>query len=100
MPKSEIDSDADYFICPSCGDEVRIGPRGCPRCSSPPAKSEPDDPYLYDGLDLPDDDDFDYDEFVAREFGTGPKKKTAKEWFWWVVALILLIAFVFWALPF
>ena len=41
--------DADWYACPGCGAEVRVGSRGCPQCSG---KSWEQDEYL-DGLDLP-----------------------------------------------
>lgn len=45
---------------------------------------------MYDGLDLPDDD-FDYDEFVAREFGHLPHKKTGVKWYWWLLGVVILM---------
>jgi len=44
---------------------------------------------IYDGLDLPDDD-FDYDEFVAREFGHLPHKKIGVKWYWWLLGVVIL----------
>ena len=46
-------------------------------------------------LDLPDDE-FNYDEFVQREFGK--PKRSPKQIFWWVVAVALLIASLFFLL--
>lgn len=35
------------------------------------------------GLDLPDDEEFDYDDFVAREFGQGqPRNRTVAVFGW------------------
>lgn len=45
---------------------------------------------MYDGLDLPDED-FDYDEFVAREFGHVPHKQLGVKWYWWWVGVVLLV---------
>lgn len=42
-----------------------------------------------DGLDLPDED-FDYDAYVAREFGIKPHKRIGIAWYWWVTAVVLL----------
>ena len=55
-------------------------------------------PETYDGLDLPgEDDDFDYDEFIAREFGEGPKRGwrgiPKKKLFWGIVAVVTLLAY-------
>ena len=90
---------ADYFICPDCGAEVRVGSRGCSRCASDRATKTWDDrkPWeqdeAYDGVDLPDDEEFDYQDFLDQEFGGG-HKKTKREWLWWTTALVLLIAMV------
>lgn len=45
---------------------------------------------MYDALDLPDED-FDYDEFVAKEFSHLPHKKIGVKWYWWVIGVFLLI---------
>jgi hypothetical protein len=39
-------------------------------------------------LGLPDEE-FDYDEFVKEEFGSGPAKPRGIHWLWWLVALLL-----------
>ncbi len=41
---------------------------------------------------MPDDEAFDYDDFVAREFGQGQPKKTDRRRFWTVVGLVLILA--------
>ena len=40
-------------------------------------------------LDLPDDE-FNYDEFVEREFGNKPQRRP-NHWFWWGTALVVLL---------
>lgn len=96
----------DLWICPGCGAELRVGVRGCPHCarrtrkrrkvSAREGKSAPrsweQDPE-YDGLDLPDDD-FDYDDFVQREFGGRGKPGLPVKWYWWVTAVVILILIV------
>lgn len=79
------------FECPQCGAEVSPNAAGCRECEGRWETSE-----IYDGLDLPDDE-FDYNEFVENEFGGG--RKTGKELFWWIVALITLLAFIFLVFP-
>ncbi|HQZ27021.1 MAG: hypothetical protein KA250_13515 [Verrucomicrobiales bacterium] len=88
--------DVTHFICPSCGAEIRISPKGCPKCNPPKRKRfqpEPD-PWeredTSDGISLPDDD-FDYEHFLAEEFGGGPKRNR-KQWLWWATAVALLVA--------
>ncbi len=82
------------YICPSCGKEVRVG-ESCSGCPAPraaktkkPRRSWEQD-ETYDGIDLPDDD-FDYDEFVAKEFGGAPHRRIGVKWYWWVIGIILL----------
>jgi hypothetical protein len=101
--------DGDHWICPDCGAEVKVGAAGCPRCIGrqrgkkrrKPAPSpavgrkswEQDE--AHDGLDLPDED-FDYDEFVAREFGGAAHRRIGIKWWWWLTALLLVAGFVGW----
>ncbi|WP_161604631.1 hypothetical protein [Roseiconus nitratireducens] len=46
------------------------------------------------GYDDDDDDDFDYEDFVEREFGR-PRRSKDVPGHWQVVAMLLLVAFVF-----
>ena len=48
---------------------------------------------VYDAIDLPDED-FDYDEFVAKEFGHIPHKKVGIKWHWWLLAFVILLLMV------
>jgi len=89
----------DTYLCPGCGDEVPIGPRGCPKCTrhpKPRGKSAPkpwERDKASDGLDLPDEG-FNYDDFVAREFGKAPHRRIGIAWYWWVTALVLLVLII------
>jgi hypothetical protein len=82
------------YLCPFCDCEVRVG-KPCPGCEkkSKPAPAKPKRSWqqdeTYDALDLPDED-FDYDEFVAREFGHKPHKKLGVKWYWWLLGVALL----------
>jgi hypothetical protein len=62
-------ADDDYFLCPCCGARVAVGAKFCRQCGADAEVGW--DPEGLDG-DLnggyQDDDDFDYEEFVAREF--------------------------------
>ncbi len=91
------------YLCPFCDSQVRVG-SPCPGClkKSKTARrrkrSWEQDPGK-DGLDLPDDD-FDYDAFVAREFGkTPPHRALGLKWYWWLLGVVVLagmVASVFW----
>jgi zinc-ribbon domain len=79
-------------ICPNCGAEVPPRAKACPECGSD-EKTGWSDQAQSDALDLPDEN-FNYDEFVQREFGGKSPKPRGLKWIWWVVALLLLAAFV------
>lgn len=79
-------------ICPNCGTELSPKARVCPHCGSDEKTGWSDDAHV-GGLNLPDEE-FDYDEFVQNEFGGARVKPRGLHWFWWLVALLLLIAVV------
>lgn len=95
----------NYYDCPSCGSRVRVGGScsGCPppptgrdrqkrrRRVATPRKPREQDESL-DGLGT-SDDDFDYDDFVAREFGRKPHRQIGIKWYWWVTAVLVLAWF-------
>lgn len=87
------------FQCPACGADVSPNAAGCRECGARKVDGQWAEPELYDGLDLPGEDDFEYDDFVEREFGSGHRRKSSKELFWWIVAIITLIAFALLVLP-
>jgi hypothetical protein len=79
-------------ICPNCGAEVPPQAKACPACGSD-EKTGWSEEARTSGLDLPDEN-YDYDDFVQREFGGKCPKPRGLSWFWWLVALLLLVAFV------
>jgi hypothetical protein len=74
--------------CPNCGADVPRRAKACPECGSDESTGWSEDAQSQ-SLGLPDDE-FNYDEFVQREFGK-PKRRPMKI-FWWLVAVALLIA--------
>ena len=70
----------DYFICPQCGEEVEAGARVCPNCGSDDRTGWSEDADKW-GADIPvgygPDEEFDYDEFVSREFAQPAGKASA-----------------------
>ena len=80
-------------VCPHCGADIPPGARLCPECGADEQTGWSDEARV-GGLDLPDQE-FDYDEFVQREFGKQSPVPRGIHWFWWLVALVLIIAFVF-----
>ncbi len=86
---------SEKFTCPACGEEIHPNAKACPHCGAC-EKSGWSDDADYDGIDLPDgDEDFDYDEFVQREFGTKESgiRPHGLSPFWWIVGILLLLAF-------
>jgi len=82
-------------ICPNCGADIPPNARACPGCGADEQTGWSDAAHT-DGLDLPDED-FDYDDFVKREFGGKGPVPRGIHWFWWIVALGLAAAFIaFW----
>jgi hypothetical protein len=73
-------------VCPVCGEDVPRHSLACPDCGADHNSGWRTD--AADGLDLPDED-FDYDEFVRREFSSGPKPAGMKM-IWWITAIVLL----------
>jgi hypothetical protein len=78
--------------CPNCGAEVPPGAKACPGCGADEQTGWSEEAQT-GGLDLPDEK-FDYDDFVDREFGGGKPVPRGIHWFWWLVALAVLGAFV------
>lgn len=99
----------EFRQCPNCGKTIRSTASECYRCHSsvqpvaPWTKSvyggdDPDDTtrtahgaLAYGGYE-DDDDDFDYDEFIRREFNEEQKRKKS---FRWYVTWLLLVTFSF-----
>ena len=82
--------------CPVCGEWVPRGAVACDDCGACAKSGWKDDAAATDGLDLPDED-FDYDDYIEREFGGGGTKRKAgpsKEQFWSWVGLTVFIVMV------
>jgi hypothetical protein len=80
-------------ICPVCGEEVPRGSLACPECGADHNSGWREEAERYDGLDLPDEN-FDYDEFVRREFPSRIRPPGVKP-IWWITAIgILFISVV------
>ncbi len=84
-------------VCPNCGADVPRNAAACPECGSDDRTGWSEHAPAAN-LGLPDDE-FDYDEFVKKEFGSGRAKPRGLPWFWWLVAVGLLAALVFFFIP-
>lgn len=77
-------------ICPNCGAKVPPRAKACPECGAD-EQTGWSEAAEADGLDLPDEN-FDYDDYVKREFGAKSPVPRGIHWFWWVVALVAAAA--------
>ena len=80
-------------ICDHCGADIPPNAVACPECGADEHSGWADRDHQE--LDLPDED-FDYNEFIAREFGKGKKEVVPQglHWFWWIVGLGLVTALI------
>jgi uncharacterized membrane protein YvbJ len=76
--------------CPNCGADVPRNARACPECGSDESTGWSEEAGTQ-SLGLPDEE-FNYEEYVEREFGR-PQRSPQKR-LWAVVAVVLLIGFV------
>ncbi|HTS16547.1 MAG TPA: zinc-ribbon domain-containing protein [Verrucomicrobiae bacterium] len=83
----------DGFICPNCGAEVPAKAKACPECGADEQTGWSDN-TIYDGTDIEDPGEFNYEEWKRREVEGRPPRRTRKQWFWWAVAIAVLIALV------
>ena len=80
-------------VCPNCGAEVPPNAKACPECGSD-EQTGWSERARTDDLGLPDQE-FDYQEFVEREFGAKKPVPRGLHWFWWLVGIAVLAALLF-----
>ena len=76
-------------VCPVCGEDVPRRALACPECSADHNSGWREDADAYDGVDLPED--FDYNEFTRREFGDSSVKPAGIRSICWITAFVLLV---------
>jgi uncharacterized membrane protein YvbJ len=79
-------------VCPNCGAEVPPNSKACPECGSDESTGWSEE--ARSGALDPPEEKFDYDDFVKREFEKEPAVPRGIHWFWWLVAILILAAFV------
>jgi ssDNA-binding Zn-finger/Zn-ribbon topoisomerase 1 len=79
-------------VCPVCNEEVPRGALACPECGADHNSGWREDADFYDGLNLPDND-FDYDDFVQREFESRVKPAGLKM-IWWIAGIVLIAVLI------
>jgi len=90
----------DYFHCPNCGAEVPAGAKFCRQCGASDDSGWSDDDASWDdevASGYGPEEDFDYDEFVARDFPDQARpgsKQRVKRWAMAVLVTIVVAAFL------
>ena len=83
-------------VCPVCGADVPPDALACPDCGADDETGWNEETTATDGLNLPDEE-FDYDDFVRREFGEDPAPAGSRRRALWVgVGVVVLGALVLW----
>ena len=81
--------------CPNCGADVPPRAKACPECGACESTGWSAEAHA-SGLDLPDES-FDYGDYVEREFGKKHRRPRGVGWFWWMVAIALVVLLIlFW----
>ena len=80
-------------LCPHCGAELPQNAKACPECGSD-ENTGWSERAQSDGLGLPDEE-FEYEDFVKREFGGQGTVPRGLHWFWWLVGITVVGGFVF-----
>ena len=81
---------SEAFNCPVCGTEVSVKAKACPECGSD-EKTGWSANTVYDGTDIEDPADFDYEEWKRTETGS-PRPQIG--WWWWAVAVVMFVLFI------
>ena len=87
----------ETFSCPNCGSDVVVGKSFCHACGASDDSGWDDDEDLYAGDGYrQDEDDFEYEEFVSREFPehATPRRPSTLQVGFVVVAILLVLAVV------
>src|SRR5262249_5788643 len=77
-------------LCPVCYEEVPAGALACPECGADHNSGWRENADAYGGVNLPDDE-FNYDDFVKREFESRVKPSGLKM-LWWIAGILLIVA--------
>lgn len=78
-------------VCPVCGEDVPPRALACPECGADHETGWREDAEYAHVIE---EDEFDYDEFMEREFGKSPKPQGLSV-FWWIIGIILAISFAY-----
>jgi hypothetical protein len=92
----------DYFHCPHCGARVAAGAASCRECGASDESGWGEPEWNEDSAGYNEDDDFDYDDYLRREFPENAPRRSAKEQSKRLAAILIVgllcLAFLLWAL--
>lgn len=84
----------DWFVCPHCGAEVSVDASACPECGSDETTGWREDAGKW-AAGIPtgysEEDEFDYERYVRREFGRRTSGFLGLPWWFWLLPAGLLI---------
>jgi hypothetical protein len=80
-------------VCPNCGAVLSPDVKACPECGADEEMGWGEEAYG-PNPDLPDEE-FDYADFKKREFGYKRPVPHGISVFWWIVAIVVLVAILF-----
>ncbi len=82
---------SEQWVCPNCGAEIAVRAKSCRECGADEkAGWKQDHDYSHA---FPELGEFDYAEFVSKEFGKEGVKPAGTRWWVWILALALLGSF-------
>jgi hypothetical protein len=79
--------------CPNCGAVVPADAKACPECGSDEETGWSDEAYD-PKPDLPDDE-FDYEEYSKKEFGSKDPVPQGISVLWWIVGIAVTAAILY-----
>jgi predicted nucleic acid-binding Zn ribbon protein len=77
--------------CANCGASIPRNARACPECGADERTGWAEQ-SLYDGLDLPED------EAERGQANRAHRHRQSRQWLWWLVGVLLIVAFTLAAL--
>lgn len=93
MARNRHTGKTQWFHCANCGEEVRVDWKACPACGSDEETGWKEEGEGFNaGFAGEADDDFDYEEYLAREFPDSYQAKPNPRKFWgWLLLVLTLI---------
>jgi predicted nucleic acid-binding Zn ribbon protein len=73
--------------CANCGAAIPPKARACPECGADERTGWAEQ-SIYDGLDLPEDDD------ECEQADRSRQHRQSRQWLWWLAGVILILLFI------